>query len=256
MNICRPIEARAWFKKKERTTWIATIAAFISLLAILSQFNDWWLAIIFAGVGSFGLFVFLDKRSPGIECINCKRIIATNTPWLCGFGKDGKLCRNENTNTYPFINECEHCHFIPKAYQCHHCGSLIYLSMDRQEFQFARCLVNSKPNEERKPVVVRDVVGEKVATQKEDVRDLEHKLRKTELEKQIEIEKNKPTGHGIKTPEQALKEEIETAVNGGMTLYTLEHQLKEKADVEFAKDEHKRQQKHALIEMEIMKRMG
>lgn len=245
MNTCKPLEARKWFSRKAQTNWAITIVVFILLLAILKQFNDWWLALAISGAAVFGLFfLYLDRRSIGIECGGCGRVVDSNTPWECGF----KQCRNENTHAFPFINECEHCHFIPKAYECHHCQRLIFLSKDKQDFQFAKILIIPKFTE------VKNVVGEKITAQTEEVRDLEHQLRKTELQKQIEIEKNKSVS-GMKTAEQALEEEINAEANGGMTIYAIEARLKLKADKEFAKDEHKREQKHALIQEAIRKRM-
>ena len=45
-----------------------------------------------------------------------------NTPWVCGF----KECSNHNTISFPFLNCCENCHAEPKAYECHHCGKVIF----------------------------------------------------------------------------------------------------------------------------------
>ena len=121
MKIIAPLKARDWFKWKMRINWAITIAAFIILFLILVPFVEWWLAIGVSGLGAFCLFLlYLDRRTIGIQCqsAKCLKIIETNTPWECGF----KHCQNENTNAFPFINQCEHCHFIPKAYECHHCG--------------------------------------------------------------------------------------------------------------------------------------
>ena len=186
MNTCKPLEARKWFSRKAGTNWTITIVVFIVLLTGLAQFNDWWLAAIISGAGAFGLFfLYLDRRSIGIECGGCGRVVDSNTPWECGF----KQCANENTHAFPFINECEHCHFIPKAYECHHCKRLIFLSKDKQDFQFAKILVIQKAA--GKPAVVKDVIGDKIANQREAKRDLQHAYELTQLETNIILEKKR-----------------------------------------------------------------
>ena len=188
MKIIAPLKARDWFKWKTRINWAITIAAFIILFLILVPFVEWWLAIGVSGLGAFCLFLlYLDRRTIGIQCqsAKCLKIIETNTPWECGF----KHCQNENTNAFPFINQCEHCHFIPKAYECHHCGEPIFLSKDKQKFQSAKILVIPKPSE--KPAVVKDALAEKSAKQREKKQDLQHKYELTQLETNIALEKKR-----------------------------------------------------------------
>lgn len=253
MNTYMPSEAREWFTKKVRTNWAATLLTFPALIGILQLFNPWWLSVLLAGVGSYGLLHFLDKRAIVIECLKCKGVIDSRTPWLCGYGKDGKLCENENTDVFPFIHKCEHCDFVPKAYQCHHCGNLLYLTDDRQTFQFAKCL--SVPGKKPAPTIAAEnKVGDRMTAKQQEIHELRHQLEKTQIIKQIEIEKNRSVGQS-RSPEQDLEDEIDAEANGEMTLSQIEARLKARADVEFANDEHKRQQKHAAIERAIAKRI-
>ena len=213
MKTCTALEARKWFGSKARTNWGITIIVFSALLLVLAQFNAWWLAAAISVAAACCLFfLILGRRSIGIECPNCGRIVESNTPWVCGF----KQCHNENTHTFPFINECEHCHYIPKAYECHHCGKLIYLSKDKQNFQFAKILISPKFTEVKRPPEIKDVSGDKSARQREEKQDLRHKLEVTKIESDIILEKNR----AIKLEEVSicaqLREELERLYNQKM----------------------------------------
>lgn len=98
----------------------------------------------YAAIPVFWYLVFhVWEKSPiWIRCGHCGKMIASNTPWICGF----KQCRNEHVDAYPFVHRCEHCTAEPKAYQCHHCGKLIFLSEDELAQNFARC---TRPFKER-----------------------------------------------------------------------------------------------------------
>ena len=249
---CPPSQARQVFKLKPYKNLGIGIIAFLVVFATLLLFLNLWIASGVALLPAFCLYLYLESRVIIIKCPNCKQNIDTSTPWLCGF----KACRNENvSHQYPFIHECEHCHFIPKAYQCHHCGKPVFLTTDRQKLHAAKCLDAPAPA----PVAVRAAVfEEKVITQQDEVRDLEHELRKTSLKKQIEIEASKPVtplATAIKTPEQALEEEIEKALKGTVTLYDIERRLKAKANEDFAGDGHGLAQRLSLIKQEIGKRL-
>ena len=131
-----------------------------------------WVVASIAGVLSICFYLFyLELQTIAVVCPKCLRPVETNVPWLCGY----KKCRNENVRSFPFINECEHCHNIPKAYVCDHCTDVefIYLTPEKQKAFFARSLMSS----ELVPVIPEDPIAEKVAKQMEEVRDLEHKFK-------------------------------------------------------------------------------
>src|SRR5262249_26245098 len=73
-----------------------------------------------------------------IRCNHCMRSIATNTLWVCG------SCHapNRDTLSHPFVAECQACQTEPKAYKCHHCQNLIFLSADEDPSNCA-CRLNS-----------------------------------------------------------------------------------------------------------------
>jgi hypothetical protein len=244
---CTPTGARLVFKLRPYQNFAIGIATFVLICLLLLLFLNAWVASGIAFLPSFGLYFFLESRAFIIKCPSCKKIIDTNTPWLCGF----KSCRNENIDhQHPFIHECEHCHYIPKAYECHHCGKPIFLTTDKQKIHMAKFLVGQE-----RVKVKRDVLGEKVATQKEEVSDLEHILKTETIKKQIRITKKPPAPPVIKSAEQALQDEIEECVNQQMSLDSIAFRLKEKASRELAGDQDKIERKHALIDNMIALRL-
>ena len=145
-----------------------------------------WVVASIAGVLSICFYLFyLELQTIAVVCPKCLRPVETNVPWLCGY----KKCRNENVRSFPFINECEHCHNIPKAYVCDHCTDVefIYLTPEKQKAFFARSLMSS----ELVPVIPEDPIAEKVAKQMEEVRDLEHKFKLTKINTDIKIEEKR-----------------------------------------------------------------
>ncbi len=245
---CPPAAARQVFKLRPYKDFALGVGAFLVLLLPLLLFLNLSIAGGIALLPAFCLFFFLESRVIIIKCPHCRQNIDTNTPWLCGY----KGCRNENTHHhYPFINECEHCHFIPKAYACHHCGKPVFLTTDRQNLHMAKCLDVPVPAQ-------RDAADTKLVVQQEEVRDLEHELRKTALKKQIEITLNTPVTpppSATKTPEQAIEEEITTAIRSSMTLHEVERRMKAAARLECAGDEDALARKLAWIEDAIRKRL-
>jgi len=184
MQTCNPLHARQWFKAKPWVNILATGIAFAILLFILTYFLDFWLAITVSSVVSCSFFFFyLELQTITIICKGCRRPVETNIPWYCGYCH----CKNENVRSFPFINECKKCQQVPKAYKCHHCEELIFLTHDPQTEYFARRLTA----EELVPPIPEDKIGKKVAVQAEDVRDLQHEFKVTRLKTHIEMEKRR-----------------------------------------------------------------
>ena len=184
MQTCDPLKARQWFKWRAPINWAISIVAFIPLVFILQNLLPFVVADVIALALVFCLFFFfLHKRAIAIECPHCHKHIETNTPWICG-NKD-KHCRNDQVDDFPFIHRCQHCDFIPKAYQCHHCGELIFLSKDKQETGCAKCAdipAQSKP-------VKKDPTAGKASKQNTEKSDLLHELEVTKIRGEIKKEK-------------------------------------------------------------------
>lgn len=196
---------------------VAFIPIFTGLIFILNPL----VAGLIAGGLAFGLYFFLESRLMVIECPNCQQDINVNTPWECGF----KGCRNENVDEFPFVHECEHCHYPPKAYVCHHCGSHIFLTSDRQKIHAAKRLEFPKPVPP--PVntvtVVLDPAKDKEIAQKIEKRDLQHELDVATYKKKIEIvQKMSAESPQTRTESDAIKERILKEIQKGKTYYQVE----------------------------------
>jgi hypothetical protein len=251
MNIqkCQPLEARRVYKLRPYKNFGAGGGVFAVLFICLIFFINPLIAVLIAGVMGFGVYYYLESRLLVITCPRCGKDINTNTPWECGF----QGCQNLNVDEFPFVHECEKCHFIPKAYICHHCGKTISFTTDPQQLHAAKRLENL---ELPVKVVIKDLAKDKASKQKDEIGDLEHELGVTTLKKKIEIVKNMPADAPVvKTPLETAMEEIESYANRGMTDLEAETLLMAKADVDFANDEHKRAQKHALLRDAVRERM-
>lgn len=254
MNIqdCSPLGARKAFWLRRYLHPAYGLAVFIPVCFFLMLFlTGFWeiLAVLLAAVPAFAVYLYLESRLIVIECTNpnCEKDINTNTPWQCGF----KGCRNENVVRFPFIHECETCHYPPKAYICHHCNGVIYLTSDRQKEHAARRLDSAKP---APADTVRDPAKDNVTRQANELREAQHELAMARLKKDIEITKNKPARPPSPTTEiQAMIERIRKGVEGGKALIDLEAQLLNEARAEYANDEDKLKDMEQAIRQEIFR---
>ena len=207
-------------------------AVFAVVCFVLMLFLNPIVAAALAFLPAFGLYYYLESRLIVIECLNCEGDINTNTPWECGF----KGCRNENVVNFPFVHECEHCHYPPKAYVCHHCGALIYLTSDRQTAHAAKRL-NPAPPPVKTVTIIKDVVGDKIATQKQELRELEHLRDKTRIVKEIEVIKSKPAvPPPLRTEVQYMVDRLRRGVENRQTLIDQEREFLEQAREKYRND--------------------
>ncbi len=147
------------------------------------QFIGGFLAFLIALVPVFLLFFYgLDKRAIGIKCPHCGQFIESNTPWICG-NKDTPH-RNDQVDEFPFINHCQHCGFTPKAYQCHHCFKLIFLSEDKQVTAYAKCADIPAKVPKPKPIK-KDPHEDAVAKKKRDVELAELEVKKAKIDVEL-----------------------------------------------------------------------
>lgn len=104
---------------------------------------------------------------------------------------------------------------------------------------------------ERVKAKPKDAIAEKIASQTEKIRDKEHKLKLTVLDKKIKIEKNKPDAP-VTT---STKDKMRKLLKEGMSVHQAAKELKAEADVEFADDPHELGQAHGLINQLAMELM-
>ena len=132
-----PLSARARFRYRVLYNWLWACFLFAVWALLVAPFSLRWIADA-AGIAVLFYIVFFvwDKRAIKICCTSCPEILLTNTPWVCGFCG----CKNENVHDFSFVHECATCHGEPKAYKCHHCGELIFLTEDHVGTNYAFCL--------------------------------------------------------------------------------------------------------------------
>jgi len=203
---------------------------------------------LLAAVPAFALFLYLESHLIVIECPSCGKDINTDTPWLCGY----KNCRNEDGVRFPFIYECKHCHYPPKAYVCHHCERVVYLTSDKQLEHAASRL--ESPKIPAPVAVAKDPAKDKAARHAEDLRDAEHELKMARYKKDIEIVKNKPTTPPqVRSENQSIIDRVRKGVEGGKTLIDLEGQLLDEARAAYPDDDDKLQEMEKAIREAIFR---
>jgi hypothetical protein len=236
-----PLHVRNWYWIQPWANVIASVITFVAVCFVLQLVCGFLTAILISFVATLGLyFLYLDRQIIRTRCPSCRDIIETNVPWLCGY----KQCKNENVQAFPFIHECEHCHNIPKAYQCHHqaCQKLIHLTHDRQTEFFARQLLKDELVPPPQPVTV-DPIAEKIIRQNEAIRNLQHKFKVTRLRSNIKLEETRTI-----TPEEATLFESTLAELEGL----YEQQMSKEDAVEHLKE--KIREKYKGDETEIERR--
>ena len=247
IQVCDPLKAKRLFKFRpyKHLAYGVAIFAPVCLVLMLTPLNP-WIAMGIAFIPALWFYYRWETRLIVIECQKCGKDINTNTPWECGF----KGCRNENADDFPFIYECGICHYVPKAYECHHCGNLIYLTSDRQQLHAAKRLEFPLPSPP--PPVLKDPTKEKAARQAEEIQDAKHKLAMTMYEKEAEIIKNKPSAPLPVTPEtQKMRERVRKRVESGRDLIKLERELLEEARKECGDNMERFAEEEKNILMEI-----
>jgi hypothetical protein len=251
MQTCDPLNARLWFGLRKLVNWAITIAFLLLSYWLLTFIFDWWLAAIIAVSGAACLFfLVLEDRVIGIICPNpkCKRYIETDTPWLCSFGltlPQKKECVNLHTDRFPFINKCETCGNKPKAYQCHHCGKLVFLSKDKEKEQFAkRHVAPEEPltgltfNQEMRKDVPDDKLAQEQAQRDQEIRSLKHQLEVTNLKENIKIAEKKSSVklEPISTESDLRIARIRRVISEKGDLTKLRAQLIKEAEAQYAQD--------------------
>ena len=165
-----PLKSRARFESRSVEILGVLAVVFLTLVILVSWisanvFSSF--AMMLAGdVVAFGvcavLYLQSHKRPLHIRCDGCRKIILSNTPWICG------ECGHQNLDTENFslLQECANCHTAPKAYKCHHPPSdnlrpsdhLIFFSVDRDKKNVAKRLVSEAPRSKRRAKSVAEMV--------------------------------------------------------------------------------------------------
>ena len=249
MNIqeCSPLKARWIFKWRPVKNLAIAAVIFGGIFSfVFFAFNTVIVGLVALVVAAV-VYFYLDSRVIFIKCPECHEGIDTSTPWQCGF----KKCRNENVEEFPFIHECESCHYVPKAYQCHHCGELIYLTPDKQQIHAAKCLaapVAPKPIKTKTVTVVIDPTQDKELMRKHKIGDLQHELEAETLRKRIKEVKKTSRTEKTQNPEVVLiKDKFRRAVEKGVAFKDAQNEELEKMRAKYADQPEKLQEMEKIV---------
>jgi hypothetical protein len=192
-----PLNARLFFRLRTLINCAIIGVIFVPLAIFFFGVIGGWMATLFLiGALYFFFFYVLQKVPVEIDCPHCHENLVTNTPWVCG------ECRqtNRDIDAFPFVHQCGLCNAEAKAYRCHHCSELIFLSRDRRKQNFAYSLDN-RPPEQTPP-------SEDESLKQQKAREaLLHEIEMADLAAKLEEKKQQLEFGKKKTP----VEEIETS---------------------------------------------
>jgi hypothetical protein len=246
MQTVDPLDARRWFTWKEPTTWASSIVVFTFLFFVLTLVLGGLLAFIIALIAAFCLhFFYLDKRVIGIKCPHCQQYIETNTPWICG-NKDTPH-RNDRVDDFPFIHQCQYCGFIPKAYQCHHCFKLIFLSKDKQVTAYAKCADIPVDPPKSKPVK-KDPNAEEITQLDKGIQITERMVKKAELDIKLKGYKETLEPPKPRTQKEATEESFASFEDRNMTGAEIVRRKKAENAEKYKNDPVKLKQQNMLVD--------
>jgi DNA-directed RNA polymerase subunit M/transcription elongation factor TFIIS len=132
---------------------------------------------------------------------------------------------------------------VPKAYQCHHCRNLIFLSEDKQETAYARCA--DIPAESPKPETVKkDEKMETASELKKDIHVTGLMVEKAKLDVELKVL------HQNLTPppkEKTAFEQLEEYYKGMMGNEDAAKKWHAAIDAEFPNDPVEREKRHRVV---------
>ena len=221
----RPSTGRLRFKLRTLSNWTGCIGVFITLVVIyawlLPEAAAWIADFVTGVILYFTLFSVLQKRTIWILCNHCKGRIATNRPWVCGDCN----WENRDVDDFPFINRCGNCRAIPRAYECHHCLGIVFLSDDPDERNYA-CALGSPSR--KKPAKTGERPEDEETTRKRKIRDYEDLILKAKLETDlVHAEANLKKARGEKMP---LEEEAKLRHEQDMKRFSIYRDGRAKAE--------------------------
>lgn len=203
-----PAQCRGSFKRRSFEAWVAlgtvflTLAVLFSWMAsrLFSSFVPLLFADVLAGLIAFYVYLHWNKQPVRLRCRHCRGIVLGNTPWVCG------ECGHQNlaVDRFPFNHECEACHLTPKAYQCHHCHQLMFLSDDEDKTRFAyRIATPRAPESEEHSKTLKALHAKREQKEAErDVAEIEAEL--SDIRRRIQMHRKQG-----KTPAEIMQERLD-----------------------------------------------
>jgi len=204
----KPQASRGFLKQRLFEAWFKLAAIFLGLVLLWSFVCSLVFTTpapmlfgnVIAGLATYYIFLRWNQHPLRLRCKGCRGTVLCSTPWICG------ECGHKNLDVFnfPLIHECESCHYPPKAYRCHHCGELIFLTDDKDKRHFA-CRVGSEevPPPNQHALKLKQLQEEKEAK--------EARLSIAEIEGELSdirrrVQQNRTTG---KTPKEIIQEGVD-----------------------------------------------
>jgi hypothetical protein len=237
-----PQSAKLRFKFRTLNNWLIVVGIFVLVAAVFDSFIADTVAI---AVLCYLYFFILDKRPIRFRCNNiCKKIILSNTPWVC------RACGSTNmdANTYSFLNRCknEECGVEPKAYRCHHkgCGGMIFFTEDEDDTNYASAL--NSPAEAPEP----DERDTKRQAHEESKEDMEAEIEMAELKEKLRKirEEAKKAKAKKKTKFQEAEEKFREFFNGHMSVEDIADELRAEAARKYKDNPDRLQKAYEVID--------
>lgn len=222
---------------REFKNWAIILGCFIPAVWVFQHFiNPFLVDAVAITAATCVFFLFLHKRAIGIECTSCGQYIQTNTPWICGFCG----AKNFRVDDFPFVGRCgnKECGAEPKAYQCHHCEKLIFLTPDRQRFNFAKSV--NVPEKSGPARIKKDKDADEMAKLDKDIQLTARKVKKAELDVELKSLHQTLEPPKMKSVEEFYRAELNNEDS--------ERRLRAKIDEEFKNDEDERKRRHLVVD--------
>ena len=204
-----PFKSRRQFETRALRTWTALFGIFALLLTFLLVLFAFLLPGALGALGASMiaivvvsvLYCLFDNRPVRLRCGSCKKIILSNTPWICG-NCGGK---NHKVHQFSFLSSCEHCGFEPKTYRCHHltCGKFIFLTEDPQTENYA-CSINSSLEKPLPDQRIEEL--KRRATEKEDKLN---EIEQTDLNRRLNALRDEVEARRKKSAKEQLKSDVD-----------------------------------------------
>jgi len=234
--------ARLQFKTRTLANCGIVLVIFIPLVFLFTNFEWGWIADVVLMAALFYFFFYvLQNRAIGIHCPHCKNYLATNTPWVCGFCKE----TNREAQEFPFVYQCKHCGAEPKAYRCHHCTELIFLTEDKLERNFASCVENAPPA----------TVDDDASRRTKEKEALAHEIEMADLAASLEEKKQRLEFGKKKTPVEEIEASFTKYYARVMGSHEFARRQKQIIDEKFKDDADLRKSAHEAIDTWLRSRV-
>ena len=192
-------------------------------------------AALIVGVTAY-FFGVLWHREIGFECDGCGKYIAIDVPWICG--QCGE--KNENTEEFSMLQQCEHCKAKQSSYFCHHEGCRKPVNL------FGKDESNLTPARRAGGV---DPTPQTARAQRQDEKEeKEHAIELAKLDAELKAFQERQEPKKPKDAKEAVKEEFEREFGSTMAREAFAEEQRAMIDRDYADKPHLRERAHMAID--------